>query len=235
MQLGIEFKGAVLDLRGLDALGIAEKDLIDFVTGLVRAVRVRRVARVLLDQAESWTRTPTILGNVKDPLYRRISRRWTDSGMQVLELWQKRPRPSRGPVVLPSDAAVVVVDVSRTDRALGEFEVRAVRGDRDVRERVVVAAENEGVGRLLAAATWLRGHAGRKVALPVTGSFGALVQPLTATRPSRHASMDFDDAVALLRDRWRWRYHDGWLTGHPVPREPWAVRILERGIVQPDH
>ena len=213
IKLGNEYKGAVLDLRGLEDLQLPEHRLVDVVNGLIRVVRERRKARVLIDPAEPWTRTKTLLGNLEDRRCERKGRSFGKDGSVLLHLRARlpatvRPRETRRPAV-----EVLVEGVRRLDRATGEYEVRGlVRGRHECR-RVTVPAENDGTGAVLAVAAWLKLHGGSSAALPARGAFEALRLPLTSSPEKGHSSLDFGDAVRCLRAGWRWREEAGWLVG----------------------
>jgi hypothetical protein len=218
IKVGTAFKGAHLDLTGLESLNLQRHLLPEVVNGLIRAVRDRRVASVIIDFTEGWSSTKTILGNMQDPVYIRVKTQSCGDGRYVLQLRQRRRRAARQPKLPASPLADVVVVRSRClDLAVNRYEVAMRVDGRVERLQIVVAAENPGTGAIQAATAALADHRQATVALPMKGPFLALEKVLCDEGGGSGANTDFGDAVGCLRSAWTWKVEEErGLCGRPL-------------------
>ena len=227
-KLGVMHKGAVLDLTGLEDLGIDDKRLPEVVNGLIRAVRAQRLATVIIDPAEPWTATPTLLGMVGDTAYERLAvENLADGKMQVtLRHKVSKPNPAKTAPLVPPPGADAVLAVRCKNRAAGTYELRVIEDGVGLVREVVVHVPSPFGGVVGAVAVWATSRTGKVVALPAKGHLAAVVTML-AEGKCRSRNIDFGDAVrALLADR-VWTMVGGWAVGNesndPTPQNRAAL------------
>jgi hypothetical protein len=94
LRFGDRYKGWTLDLRGLeDVLGEDAPDGLvrQVVNGLVRVVRQRNKATVIVDPRDAWTGSPGLIGNEGDEVYKKLMYRLRPDGAADVAL-VRRPR-----------------------------------------------------------------------------------------------------------------------------------------------
>lgn len=220
LKLGDAYKGAVLDLRGLDAvLGLQapDTDYLHAVLGLVRLVRVKNEATVVVDPRDSWTALPGILGHDRDRTYRRVQQRTLEDGRIELLLERRRKMgPRRGVAGVLPQADVVVLGVRCLNVATREYGVSLVIGGGPSRKVVVVPmVANRDTGCLAAVALVLKEHQVGTVAVRLTGPLKGL-RWLAEPERLQPGNIDYGDAVRELANRLGgWKVENGWLVGRP--------------------
>jgi hypothetical protein len=198
-KLGDAYKGAVVDLTGLGVVVLDRHRLPEVVNGLVKTARTRRMAKVIIDPAEPWTATPTLLGKVDDQAYERLTAENLPDGKMLLTLRQRarkasstKTAPTTPPVGVDSVLAVRCIN-----RAAGTCELCVVEvGVRHVRAVAVTSASGVG-GAVEAVAAWAASRGGRDVALPAKGQMGAVVSMLVQGE-CWSPNIDFGDGVRRL-------------------------------------
>ena len=185
------------------------------MNGLLKAVRTRRVAFVVVDLAEPWTSTRTLLGLADDPIYERVEASRLQGTRCLLKLRRRRPRTTSRVQVEPPPAEVAVISSRCHDHALHLYEVRLLVRGTALRRTLQVAAENPDTGALQAAGAALAEFHDGPVALPLKGAFLVLDQMLGTTTEGRASNVDFFDAVRTLKGVWSWSVHGQWVVGAP--------------------
>lgn len=215
-RFGNNYKGAVLNLTGLGELAIDARILPGVINGLIRSVRVRCTATVIVDPAEPWTASPAILGNIGDAVYERLATDGQPDGRTKLTLLHlaTRSKPVRQVTPVPPAGADAVLAVLRLNRADGTHELRVVEnGVRRLRE-VTVTAPSGVAGAVAAVATWVAARPRRAVALPASGRLAAVTTMLVAGRCAS-PNIDFGDAVRALMAGRTWSLGgQGWVVGN---------------------
>ncbi|MCK6574673.1 hypothetical protein L6V77_26670 [Myxococcota bacterium] len=179
-RFGVTFKGAVLDLTGLDALGVHPGRLPLVVNGLIKAVKTGGTAQVLIDPWEAWTLLPKILGRQGDTVYRRVETLNLPDGKLMITLVATAPRARPSvPAQPPPCGADALLGCRAINAATGFHELRVVEsGVRRVR-RLTVSAPSALGGVVAAVAAWTASRANSTaVALPTTGRLAAVAELL---------------------------------------------------------
>ena len=215
-QFGHKHKGSVLDLTGLADLDVPDHLLVEVVNGLIKAVRGRRRAVVVIDPGEPWTAARTdVLGGRDDRAYRLLDREVLPDGRRQL-LLQPKATASRQASPRPTPPAGVdaVVVVRHVDRAMQVYELEVIEHGRRRRRRQDVDTPGPAGGSALAVAAWV---ASRKatVALPLSGRLKALAKAL-CTGQACAADIAFQDGALRLLGGRAWERAEGWAIGTPL-------------------
>ena len=215
IKLGVQEKGSVLDLSGLTEFKLRDHLIVEVVNALIKAVRFKRTAQVIIDPAESWTACSKILGGVDDRAYELETQSALADGRRLLAL-RRRARgsshSSHEPTFHPPVGADGVLAVVHVDRAMHVYELDVVEDGERRRIRMEVAAPGPTGGAALAVAAWADTREQRPLALPASGSLGALTVALldgTFSSPD----IAFSDGVRRLQGERSWRATPGGVAG----------------------
>ena len=213
-KLGTMHKGAVLDLTGLEDLGLDDKKLPEVVNGLIKAVRAQRKATVIIDPVEPWTVGPAILGKTGDKTYERLAARNLPDGRTMLTLRHRvrKPKPTKGKPAPPPSGVDAVLAVRRKNRAAGTYELRVVEGGQRCIHEVVVGVPSTAAGTVAAVAAWVVSRPGRTVAVLAEGHLAAVVTMLK-NKQCLSPNIDYGDAVRALLAARVWTSAGDWACG----------------------
>ena len=217
-SFGVRFKGAVLDLRGIETLNLSDHVLRLVVNGLVRVVRTRRTAVVKVDGLSPLLGMTAILGGIEDPLHRRSSARVLrvlkdGTAQMVLRLRERRTdRWSPGPI---PDVQLAVLRLGHHDRARGTTTITYRTRGQKHQEGVTVLGPAPPAVALMAVARVLRRRKPRSVAIQLKGAL-SVAQGLTAEMTPRQVLLE--EAVGFLTAGWSWTVKDGWVVGERKTR-----------------
>ena len=209
-RLGTTYKGALLDLRGIEDLVDDHHRLRLVVNGLLRVVRVRRRAVVKLDVLSPLLGAPDLLGGTTDLAYLRTgSRVLPDGSMEMTLSMRVHRHRQRGSAETP-DVEMFIHAVGCHDRARGQLCIEYRAGDTWRHEAVPVQGPSPLATALSAVAAVLSHRQPSSVAIRLVGPLKAAFGLLAGSAP-RHVV--YHDALTVLRSGWAWEYRGGLLVG----------------------
>jgi len=216
LKMGDRYKGSLLDLRRTDEVipsSWKPSRVAMVVNALLKVVRTRGRAVVLLDLLSSVGQGQSVLGGSEDRVYGREDTSILPDGSMMVTVLH---RPARVPRTKRSGyrprTGVLVVEIRRLNRATGEFEIRHLVGGAIRKQAVNVATPCEQGGALMALATFLSGHAGKSVGVRTSGLCGGAALLVGDTNPRQ---VVFHDAVAALRRNRKWVADGDFVVGSP--------------------
>ena len=209
---GNDYKGSVLDLRGLSSLIAGRLDLVQTVNRLIKIVRIERRATLLIDPVEEWTADPGLLGNSEDPVYEQTSYELQPDGTARLELYHRRQKPVRtSPPEPPAGVDLVISRVRCVNFGLFEYEVTFTHKGRRGREVVSVGTPNGAAGAFRAIGTIIGRHPANSVAIWLRGLAG--VMELLTNEEAKPTQVVFRQDFKELLDWMEWNEDGAWLMG----------------------
>jgi len=220
-RAGDNYKGMVLDLRGLDQVvgeDAPARDYENAVNGLLRLVRQDNEVTVVYDPREPWTALQGLLGGQGDTTYKRVMQVVLEGGGIRVQLVRMRKKKwvRRRTELLPQ-VDVHVLGARCVDLALRDYDVSLVIGG--VRQRVrvrVPQVANKATGCLMAVALVVQQHERASVAIRLKDSMAGL-RWLAVLDRFKPGNVDYGDAVRALEKGRTWRYAESWLLTQNQP------------------
>jgi hypothetical protein len=211
IKLGDTYKGAILDLSGIETLITPGVQLGLVVNGLIKVVRTRGWATVRVDPMSPLLGEPGLLGGVDDPIYIRHGGKELEDGTVEVVL-HHRVDDASPPV--KSDAApkveMLIEKVTHHDRALGLATVTINLRGKKYQRVVEVPGPSAPATALAAVVAALPGTRPSTVAIRLTGPLNAAGGLDASMKPRQ---VVFHDAAAVLMTGWIWECRAGWVIG----------------------
>jgi hypothetical protein len=230
IRFGDKYKGAVLDLRGVDGLldgtRTSAAALAMTINGLIRAVRHRERATVVCDPMSVVVACDGVLGGRDDDVYTRTGSVVLGDGSVRVDL-RKRPVRARQvrPKLVSPPTNISVLSVRRTNRARGNYAVRLAIDARITDVAVRLDGPSEVAGVMAAVADVLVLLKPGTVAIRLAGP---LVAAQMLAKGNHVRLVPLEDALVVLASRWTWTAQSGWLMGGDGPDRPGSSRGVSR-------
>ena len=214
-KMGTRFKGALLDLQGVEHMVKNDHQLRMVVNGLIRTVREYRKATIRVEVLSSLLAATEILGGAKDLVYRRTNTRSLSDGTVELTLVLRRSRYPKQRKSQAPEAELIVHGVGHHDRSQGMTTLVYEVGGSRVRKMVLVPGPCTPAAALSAVLWALRVTSPSSVAIRLSGPLKAL-QGLATDMAPRQVLLH--DAVVVLTKQWLWERRGIWLVGCRNPQ-----------------